>query len=140
METRPEPPLTDAFKHRNVAVYRSPETTMSALIGGKMRLKTRVAVAAVAAGTLLASAACTSSSNGGSAPKNVEVFTWWADGGEKAGLDGLVSQFNKDCSQFNFVNGAVAGGAGSNAKTVLAQRLTQNDPPDTFQAHAGAEL
>src|SRR5262249_54400523 len=73
-------------------------------------------------------------------PKNVEVFTWWADGGEKAGLDGLVSQFNKDCSQFTFVNGAVAGGAGSNAKTVLAQRLAQSDPPDTFQAHAGAEL
>ena len=39
-----------------------------------------------------------------------------------------------------FVNGAVAGGAGSNAKTVLAPRLTQSDPPDTFQAHAGAEL
>ena len=105
-----------------------------------MRLKTRVAVAAVAVGTLLASAACTSSDNSGSTPKNVEVFTWWADGGEKAGLDGLVSQFNKDCSQFVFVNGAVAGGAGSNAKTVLAQRLTQSDPPDTFQAHAGAEL
>jgi glucose/mannose transport system substrate-binding protein len=106
-----------------------------------MRLKTRVAVAVVAAGTLLASAACTSGNdNGGNAPKNVEVFTWWADGGEKAGLDGLVSQFNKDCSQYTFVNGAIAGGAGSNAKTVLAQRLTQSDPPDTFQAHAGAEL
>src|SRR5689334_17709511 len=113
---------------------------MSALIGGKMRLKTRVAVAAVAVGTLLASAACTTSDNSGSTPKNVEVFTWWADGGEKAGLDGLVDQFKKDCSQYTFVNGAVAGGAGSNAKTVLAQRLTQSDPPDTFQAHAGAEL
>src|SRR5690242_7988560 len=109
METRPKPPLTDAFKHRNVAFSGSPETTMSALIGGKMRLKTRVAVAVVAAGTLLASAACTSNNNnGGSTPKNVEVFTWWADGGEKAGLDGLVSQFNKDCSQFTFVNGAIA--------------------------------
>jgi len=105
-----------------------------------MRLKTRVAVAAVAVGTLLASAACTTSDNSGSTPKNVEVFTWWADGGEKAGLDGLVDQFKKDCSQYTFVNGAVAGGAGSNAKTVLAQRLTQSDPPDTFQAHAGAEL
>ena len=27
-----------------------------------------------------------------------------------------------------------------NAKQVLASRLQQNDPPDTFQAHAGAEL
>jgi glucose/mannose transport system substrate-binding protein len=110
-------------------------------IGGNMRLNRRVAVAVVAVGAILASAACSSDNGGGgSAPKNVEVFTWWADGGEKAGLDGLVAQFKKDCSQFTFVNGAVAGGAGSNAKTVLAQRLAQSDPPDTFQAHAGAEL
>jgi len=64
-----------------------------------MRLKTRVAVAAVAVGTLLASAACTTSDNSGSTPKNVEVFTWWADGGEKAGLDGLVDQFKKEASE-----------------------------------------
>ncbi|GAA4250097.1 ABC transporter substrate-binding protein [Dactylosporangium darangshiense] len=80
------------------------------------------------------------SGNGGGGTKKVEVFTWWADGGEKQGLDGLVSQFKTDCSQYEFVNGAVAGGAGSNAKQVLASRLQQSDPPDTFQAHAGAEL
>ena len=72
--------------------------------------------------------------------EDVEVFTWWADGGEKLGLDGLVSQFKTDCSQYNFVNGAIAGGAGANAKQVLASRLQQGQPPDTFQAHAGAEL
>jgi glucose/mannose transport system substrate-binding protein len=71
---------------------------------------------------------------------DVEVFTWWAEGGEKAGLDGMVEQFKKDCSGANFVNGAVAGGAGANAKQVLASRLQQGDPPSTFQAHAGAEL
>jgi glucose/mannose transport system substrate-binding protein len=80
------------------------------------------------------------SSGGGSSSKNVEVFTWWADGGEKAGLDGLVAQFKTDCSQYTFVNGAVAGGAGANAKQVLASRLQQGTPPDTFQAHAGNEL
>jgi glucose/mannose transport system substrate-binding protein len=88
--------------------------------------------------TALAMTAC--SDKGSSAPKDVEVFTWWADGGEKAGLDGLVAQFQQDCSAFHFVNGAVAGGAGANAKQVLASRLAQNDPPDTFQAHAGLEL
>jgi glucose/mannose transport system substrate-binding protein len=106
-----------------------------------MRLKRQVAIALVGLGAILAATACSSDSgDGGSANKNVEVFTWWADGGEKAGLDGLVAQFKKDCSQYTFVNGAVAGGAGTNAKTVLAQRLAQSDPPDTFQAHAGAEL
>ncbi|NED94495.1 carbohydrate ABC transporter substrate-binding protein [Phytoactinopolyspora alkaliphila] len=70
----------------------------------------------------------------------VEVFTWWTEGGEKAGLDGLVATFEEECADFEFVNGAVAGGAGANAKQVLASRLQTNDPPDTFQAHAGGEL
>lgn len=77
---------------------------------------------------------------GGDEAKDVEVFTWWADGSEKAGLDALVKVFNEQHKDFKFVNGAVAGGAGSNAKNVLASRLQSNDPPSTFQAHAGAEL
>ncbi|MFE9654288.1 ABC transporter substrate-binding protein [Micromonospora sp. NPDC006431] len=106
-----------------------------------MRLRTRTAVAAAGmALALLASGCGADDGDGGAGSKKVEVFTWWADGGEKAGLDGLVAQFKTDCAQYEFVNGAVAGGAGSNAKQVLASRLQQNDPPDTFQAHAGAEL
>jgi glucose/mannose transport system substrate-binding protein len=107
-----------------------------------MRLTRRVSVVVAGLSAVLAATACSSSTgdNGAAAPKDVEVFTWWADGGEKAGLDGLVSQFGKDCANFTFQNGAIAGGAGSNAKQVLASRLTQGDPPDTFQAHAGAEL
>jgi len=108
-----------------------------------MRLSRRIAVAGVSVSLLVAAAACGNSGDsgtGGTAVKDVEVFTWWADGGEKAGLDGLVAQFGKDCAGQEFVNGAVAGGAGANAKQVLASRLAQNDPPDTFQAHAGAEL
>jgi glucose/mannose transport system substrate-binding protein len=109
-----------------------------------MRFSTRTAVAAAGIALALVAGGCGADdgdgSGGGSGSKKVEVFTWWADGGEKAGLDGLVTQFKTDCSQYEFVNGAVAGGAGSNAKQVLASRLAQNDPPDTFQAHAGAEL
>jgi glucose/mannose transport system substrate-binding protein len=110
-----------------------------------MRFTRRAVVAVVGVAALLTATACGSSddkggSNGGSGSKKVEVFTWWADGGEKAGLDGLVAQFGKDCAGQEFVNGAVAGGAGANAKQVLASRLQTNDPPDTFQAHAGAEL
>jgi glucose/mannose transport system substrate-binding protein len=93
---------------------------------------------------LLAASACgnsnDSSGGGGTASKDVTVFTWWADGGEKAGLDGLVSAFGTDCKDYKFVNSAVAGGAGSNAKQVLANDLAAKKPPSTFQAHAGAEL
>jgi glucose/mannose transport system substrate-binding protein len=95
----------------------------------------------VGVSALLGATACSGGDNNtGTSPKDVEVFTWWADGGEKAGLDGLVAQFGTDCPDFKFVNGAVAGGAGANAKQVLASRLAQSDPPDTFQAHAGGEL
>jgi glucose/mannose transport system substrate-binding protein len=105
-----------------------------------MRFSRTITVAVIGAVALLAPTACSSSKSGAGSSKNVEVFTWWADGGEKAGLDGLVATFGTACPGYKFVNGAVAGGAGSNAKAVLASRLQQNDPPDTFQAHAGAEL
>ena len=52
-------------------------------------------LALVGAAGLLAVSACGNSDDSGgggdsSANKDVTVFTWWADGGEKAGLDGLV--------------------------------------------------
>ena len=69
--------------------------------------------AALAAGTL---AACggssgSGSSDGGSGGDSIEVFTWWAQGSEKAGLDALVKVFNEQHPEVEFVNGAVAGGA-----------------------------
>ncbi|MGW6201738.1 ABC transporter substrate-binding protein [Kribbella sp. NPDC055110] len=101
-------------------------------------------LALVGAAGLLAVSACGNSDNSGggnsSANKDVTVFTWWADGGEKAGLDGLVSVFGTECKDYKFVNSAVAGGAGANAKQVLANDLQAGKPPSTFQAHAGAEL
>lgn len=109
-----------------------------------MRSRRRVLTAALAASALTVLAACGGgggdSAGGGGGGGEVEVFTWWADGSEKLGLDALVQVFDEQHPDMEFVNGAVAGGAGSDAKNVLASRLQTNDPPDTFQAHAGAEL
>ncbi len=111
-----------------------------------MRVNRRIgAMVAGAAITALTLSACSGSSNGGSAQggdsaSEVEVFTWWAAGSEKAGLDALVGVFEEQHPDTEFVNGAVAGGAGSAAKDLLQSRLQANDPPDTFQAHAGMEL
>lgn len=94
---------------------------------------------AVAAAGALAACGGKDGAKGGDT-KKVEVFTWWAQGSEKAGLDELVKVFKKQHGEYEFVNGAVAGGAGSAAKDMLQSRLQAGDPPDTFQAHAGAEL
>jgi glucose/mannose transport system substrate-binding protein len=70
----------------------------------------------------------------------LQVFSWWTGGGEAAGLTKLIGIWNKANTSCPFKNETVAGGAGSNAKAVLAQRLAAHKPPDSFQGHAGAEL
>lgn len=75
-----------------------------------------------------------------SATAELEVFSWWTGGGEAAGLNKVIAIWKKQNPGIAFKNAAVAGGAGTNAKAVLAQRLAAKDPPDSFQGHAGAEL
>ncbi|MFZ1399737.1 MAG: ABC transporter substrate-binding protein, partial [Candidatus Promineifilaceae bacterium] len=70
----------------------------------------------------------------------VEVFSWWTGGGEAAGLEAMIGVFAQMYPNVEFVNAAVAGGAGTNARAVLATRLQAGDPPDSWQGHAGQEL
>lgn len=111
-------------------------------------MRRRLTLIAAAATLGLTLAGC---GGGGEAPSDsaapaseatgsVGVFTWWADGSEKVGLDALVTVFGEDYPNLTFDNLAVAGGAGSQAKSVLAAQLKAGTPPDSFQAHAGAEL
>lgn len=72
--------------------------------------------------------------------KKVEIFSWWTGAGEEAGLKGLIQLFQVKHPEIEVINAAVAGGAGTNAKAVLASRMQGGDPPGTFQVHAGAEL
>ncbi|OLT22137.1 sugar ABC transporter substrate-binding protein [Ornithinimicrobium sp. CNJ-824] len=108
--------------------------------------------ALVAAGSLVL-AACGNGDSGGSSDdgggtagggeedaSEVQVMTWWAQGSEKAGLEALVEVFNEQHPDTEFVNAALAGGGGSQAKQKLQADLQAENPPDTFQAHAGAEL
>ena len=68
----------------------------------------------------------------------VEVFSWWTGGGEAAGLEAMIEVFKAKYPDIEFVNAAVAGGAGTNARAVLATRLQAGDAPDSWQGHAGA--
>jgi glucose/mannose transport system substrate-binding protein len=72
--------------------------------------------------------------------QQVEIFSWWTGAGEEAGLKGLIKEFEAKHANIKVINSAVSGGAGTNAKAVLASRMQGGDPPDAFQVHGGAEL
>jgi glucose/mannose transport system substrate-binding protein len=103
----------------------------------------RVALLAlVVAALAVPGAAYSGKSTAGSAKASCQlsVFSWWTGGGEAAGLTKLIDIWNKENKDCPFKNETVAGGAGTNAKAVLAQRLSAHNPPDSFQGHAGKEL
>ena len=74
------------------------------------------------------------------ASKQVEIFSWWVGPGEADGLAAMQKVFEAKYPDIKFVNAAVAGGSGTNARAVLATRLSAGDPPDSWQAHAGQEI
>ena len=98
---------------------------------------------ALVMGTALADfiAACSPGTNtattGGG---KLEIFSWWTAGGEADGLAEMFKIYKDKYPNVNIVNATVAGGAGSNAKAVLASRMQGGKPPDSFQVHAGQEL
>jgi glucose/mannose transport system substrate-binding protein len=89
---------------------------------------------------LLTVAALLAGCAGAKGANEVEVFSWWTGGGEAAGLDAMIKDFNAKYPNVEFINSAIAGGAGTNARAVLATRLQAGDPPDSWQAHAGQEI
>lgn len=70
----------------------------------------------------------------------VEIFSWWTAGGEAEGLNEMFKIYSAMYPNVEIINATVAGGAGTNAKAVLATRLAGGDPPDSFQLHAGLEV
>lgn len=104
------------------------------LVGGTLSALVTMAVVIVTAACSPQQAAPPAADDG------VEVVTWWASGSEKLGLDALVAVFAEQNPGTRFIDGAIAGGAGSAAKDLLRSRLANDDPPDTFLVHGGAEL
>ncbi len=94
-------------------------------------------VAAVAAIALAVTGCSSSSDEAANEDTEFEIFTWWAFGGEAAGLQGMIDVYTAQNPNKEFIN---AAGAGVNAKAVLKSRLVANEPPDSFQAHVGMEL
>lgn len=74
------------------------------------------------------------------ASNKVEIFSWWTGGGEEEGLKAIYKVLERNNPGIEIINATVAGGAGTNAKTVLKTRMVNGNPPDSFQVHGGAEL
>ena len=78
--------------------------------------------------------------NAAGATGSIEVFSWWTSGSESAALNAIFAGLTKANPSIKIVNAAVAGGAGTNAKQVLATRLAAGDTPETWQSHPGGDL
>src|SRR5687767_9621565 len=105
--------------------------------GGAIRRR-RLGLLTLVVGMLLAVPSCSTGTDGGepNPPDKVEVFSWWDGPGESEGYEALIAYFKKQNADVQFINASVAGGAGTNARAVLASRLEANDPPDSYQIHA----
>jgi glucose/mannose transport system substrate-binding protein len=101
----------------------------------------RVAIAAgLACGLSACSAGGSPPTNAGAGTNSLEVMSWWTSGSERAALNVLFDDFHKTSPKVSIINGAVAGGAGSNVQVVLAARLQANNPPDVWQTFPGASI
>ncbi|MGB8997298.1 MAG: extracellular solute-binding protein, partial [Pseudonocardiaceae bacterium] len=98
--------------------------------------------AALAAGLALLLAGCggPASTTTSGPTRNLEVLSWWTSGSERAALNVLFDDFRTARPGVDVRNAAVAGGGGSNAHVVLANRLLGGDPPDVWQTHPGASI
>lgn len=105
--------------------------------------RSRAFIALTTAAALLALSACSKDANNpdsGAAANEVEVMSWWTGPGEGEGLEALIALLKQKNPEVKFINSGVSGGAGTNAKAQLATRLSANNPPDSYQRHAGKEL
>ena len=89
-----------------------------------LRRKTTLALAGVAAFAL-------ASGTASAADNTVEVIHWWTSGGEAAALNVLKKDL--EGQGYAWKDGAVAGGGGDQARTVLKARVAAGNPPTTMQ-------
>ncbi len=113
-----------------------------------MRKKISLSLASVAALGSIALTGCGSqsaTSSTGTTPvatqsqasQQLQIFSWWTGVASSKALKSLIGVYNQQYPNVQVVNEAVAGGAGSNAKAVLASRMEAGNPPGTFQVHGG---
>ncbi len=71
---------------------------------------------------------------------SLEVVSWWVSPSEHPAFEVLLNAFRAKNPDVNVVDGAIAGGGGSNVQVALAARLRAGDPPDVWQTFVGSSL
>jgi glucose/mannose transport system substrate-binding protein len=98
-------------------------------------------LAALAVALICALAGCSSgSSSSNKQTDQLELISWWTSSSEQPALDVLINGYTAAHPGVKVVNASVAGGGGSNAQVVLAQRLLSGNPPDVWQTFPGGAL
>jgi glucose/mannose transport system substrate-binding protein len=70
----------------------------------------------------------------------VEVYSWWTGPGEEDGLNAMVSEFKRENPSRQLRQRHRLRRRRLQRQGDLASRLLANDPPDSYQRHAGLEL
>ncbi len=88
----------------------------------------------------LALVGCSSGSGNGAAGASgdVEIYSWWTSGSEKAALHALILDYTAKNPGVSVVNAAEQ--SSQNAQQDLKIRMAEGNPPDTFQVNGGADL
>lgn len=123
----------------------SSTTTKSASSGaaassGATTVKPADSTAPTSAGQSATTATAATAAGAKAATGELEIFSWWTSGSEHAALEKLFSTVTGQNPGVKVVDAAVSGGAGSNAKQVLATRLSSGNIPATWQTHAGGAI
>ncbi len=105
-----------------------------------MKLRVRSAALGIAVTLVALAGGCTSGGSSTEATPNLEVVSWWTSGSEQEALNVLFDRYKSAHSGVSVANATVAGGGGSNAQVVLAQRLLAGNPPDVWQTFPGGAL
>ncbi|RIJ70564.1 extracellular solute-binding protein [Nakamurella silvestris] len=134
----PAPPPSGASTSTVSEATSSVAVSRSDTADSESTLSTDTDLSASTTGSPSETAATTSSpAVPGGAGGKVGVYTWWAAGLEKDGLDALLALFRAEYPNDRFVSLAVNGG---DTQPQLEIDLKHDNPPDSFQWHAGAEL
>jgi glucose/mannose transport system substrate-binding protein len=149
----PGGPTTDTTFRRNIIAKKSEGGSSMAPNWSRrqfiQRAGTVAGLATLGVGAADLIAACggsnqpaqtTSSLLNGAGSGDFEIFSWWTGPGEKDGKDDLFNLYKQKYPKVTIQDSVSSGGAGSTAKAVLTSRMNANNPPDTFQVHAGQEL